>query len=78
MPAPRPNKQAREHTSRHYATSSPAGAKAEFRRIRDGGNHGTALLGALTVQRFGRRPENCAFPLLERPVETERADPPAA
>jgi hypothetical protein len=41
-------------------------------------SRGTALLGALTVQRFGRRPGNCAFPFLERPAEAEMTEPLAA
>ncbi|NED87574.1 hypothetical protein G3I76_46750 [Streptomyces sp. SID11233] len=41
-------------------------------------SRGTALLGALMVQRLGRRPENCAFPLLKPPAEAEIAEPLAA
>ncbi|MGW6820798.1 hypothetical protein [Streptomyces sp. NPDC055005] len=32
---------------------------------------GPALLGALTVQRFGRRPGDCAFPLVGRPKDMQ-------
>ncbi|MFD0314681.1 hypothetical protein [Streptomyces flavalbus] len=39
---------------------------------------GTALLAAVTVQRMGRRPEDCAFPLLSRPTQAEEAPPQAA
>ncbi|MFE8977240.1 hypothetical protein ACFYM7_28010 [Streptomyces cyaneofuscatus] len=31
---------------------------------------GAALLGALTVQRLGRRPEDCAFRLLDPPEDS--------
>ncbi|MGW1614913.1 hypothetical protein ACWCQZ_36830 [Streptomyces sp. NPDC002285] len=39
---------------------------------------GVALLAAATVQRLGRRPEDCAFPLLPRPAQAEEAPPQAA
>ncbi|MYV65959.1 hypothetical protein GT043_08425 [Streptomyces sp. SID2131] len=38
------------------------------RRRRPVRGPGAALLAALTVQRFGRRPQDCDFPLLSRPV----------
>ncbi|WP_244792887.1 hypothetical protein [Streptomyces sp. BJ20] len=39
---------------------------------------GIALLAAVTVQRMGRRPEDCAFPLLAPPTQAEEAPPLAA
>ncbi|MCX5287049.1 MULTISPECIES: hypothetical protein [unclassified Streptomyces] len=39
---------------------------------------GVALLAAVTVQRLGRRPEDCAFPLLTPPAQAEAAPPLAA
>ncbi|MCI4142257.1 hypothetical protein [Streptomyces sp. MMS20-AI2-20] len=39
---------------------------------------GVALLAAVTVQRMGRRPEDCAFPLLVPPAQAEEALPLAA
>ncbi|MGW3102838.1 hypothetical protein [Streptomyces sp. NPDC001100] len=39
---------------------------------------GVALLAAVTVQRLGRRPEDCAFPLLPSPAQVEEALPLAA
>ncbi|MBV7700932.1 hypothetical protein [Streptomyces sp. TRM70350] len=39
---------------------------------------GLALLAAVTVQRMGRRPEDCSFPLLAPPAHTEEAPPLAA
>ncbi|MGK3106124.1 hypothetical protein [Streptomyces sp. WAC05858] len=36
---------------------------------------GVALLAAVTVQRMGRRPEDCAFPLLTPPAQAEEAPP---
>lgn len=39
---------------------------------------GVALLAAVMVQRLGRRPEDCAFPLLPRPAQAENALPLAA
>ncbi|MEU1185808.1 hypothetical protein ABZ464_51020 [Streptomyces sp. NPDC005820] len=39
---------------------------------------GVALLAALTLQRMGRRPDDCAFPLLVPPAEEEAATPLAA
>ncbi|MFB8080657.1 hypothetical protein [Streptomyces sp. NPDC056013] len=41
------------------------------RRRRPVRGPGSALLAALTVQRFGRRPQDCDFPLLGRPVQEE-------
>ncbi len=39
---------------------------------------GLALLAAVTIQRLGRRPEDCAFPLLSSPAQAEEALPLAA
>ncbi|MFE1797704.1 hypothetical protein ACFW9L_16240 [Streptomyces sp. NPDC059517] len=39
---------------------------------------GLALLAAITVQRLGRRPEDCAFPLLSSPAQAEVPSPTAA
>ncbi|MFI2239440.1 hypothetical protein [Streptomyces chrestomyceticus] len=39
---------------------------------------GVALLAAVIVQRMGRHPEDCAFPLLAPPARTEEAQPLAA
>lgn len=39
---------------------------------------GVALLAAIIVQRMGRRPEDCAFPLLAPPAQAEEAPPLAA
>ncbi|MDQ1024768.1 hypothetical protein QF035_002350 [Streptomyces umbrinus] len=39
---------------------------------------GTALLAAVTLQRLGRRPEDCAFPLFSSPDQAEMAPPLAA
>ncbi|HEX5534757.1 MAG TPA: hypothetical protein VFX33_13535 [Actinomycetales bacterium] len=39
---------------------------------------GVALLAAAMVQRMGRRPEDCAFPLLAPPARAEEAPPLAA
>lgn len=39
---------------------------------------GVALLAAVIAQRMGRRPEDCAFPLLAPPAQAEEAPPLAA
>lgn len=39
---------------------------------------GLALLAAITVQRLGRHPEDCAFPLLSSPAQAEVPPPTAA